>query len=156
MTDLYVKWKREIGEEYDAFISSLPIFAENARLQARVEEAEAQVSGMQEEGCAARGLVENIFNGLTTRGEPVDPVLAQMAEAAAKLLFEVTPCNHKALAERRKVALKAQKAAHDYRFGPAGEEAETGEEMNAFMYKAQELDETAWQLTHATIEEEEK
>ena len=80
--------------------------AENARLQTRVEEAEAQVSGMQEEGCAARGLVENIFNGLTTRGEPIDPVLAQMAEAAAKLLVEVTTCDHEALAERRKKALQ--------------------------------------------------
>ena len=80
--------------------------AENARLQERVEEAEAQVSGMQEEGCAARGLVENIFNGLTTRGTPVDPVLAQMADATAKLLVEVTVCEHKALAERRKKALE--------------------------------------------------
>ena len=52
-------------------------------------------------------------------------------------------------------ALEAQKAAHDYRFGPAGEEAETGEEINAFMYKAQELDETAWQLTRAALGEKE-
>ncbi|KKN16458.1 hypothetical protein LCGC14_0975670 [marine sediment metagenome] len=75
----------------------------------RVDElmaCEAQVSGMQEEGCAARGLLENIFNGLTTRGTPVDPVLAQMAEAAAKLLVEVTVCKHKALAEQRKEALE--------------------------------------------------
>ena len=50
-------------------------------------------------------------------------------------------------------ALKAQKAAHDYRFGPAGEDAETGEEINAFMLKAQELDEAAWQLTRAALGE---
>ena len=81
------------------------LLATVARLQEWVEEAEAQVSGMQEEGCAARGLVENIFNGLTTRGTPVDPVLAQMADATAKLLVEVTVCKHKALAERRKEAL---------------------------------------------------
>jgi hypothetical protein len=47
--------------------------------------------------------------------------------------------------------LEAQKAAHEYRFGPAGQEAETGEEMNAFMLKAQELDEIAWQLTRAAL-----
>ena len=64
-----------------------------------------------------------------------------------------------ALAESREregelvAALEAQKAAHDYRFGPAGEEAETGEEINAFMYKVQELDETAWQLTCAALGE---
>jgi hypothetical protein len=48
-------------------------------------------------------------------------------------------------------ALEAQKAAHEYRFGPDGEEAETAEEMNAFMYKAQALDEIAWQLTRAAL-----
>ena len=50
-------------------------------------------------------------------------------------------------------ALEAQKAAHDYRFGPAGKDAETGEEMNAFMLKVQELDETAWQLTRDALGE---
>ncbi len=79
--------------------------AENARLQERVEEAEQQVLGMQEEGCAALGLVENIFNGLTTDGTPSNPKLALMAEAAATLMVEATPCGHKALAERRKEAL---------------------------------------------------
>jgi hypothetical protein len=78
---------------------------ERDALQARVEEAERHVNGMREEGCAALGLVENIFNGLTAKGKPTDPVLAQMAEAAAKLLLAATPCGHKALAERQKEAL---------------------------------------------------
>ena len=38
---------------------------------------------MRAEGCAAVGLVENVFNGLTAKGKPSDIVLAQMAEAAA-------------------------------------------------------------------------
>ncbi|KKM92618.1 hypothetical protein LCGC14_1216790 [marine sediment metagenome] len=71
------------------------------------------------------------------------------AEARAYLAQPITKCEER---EGELVAaLKAQKAAHDYRFGPAGEEAETGEEINAFMYKAQELDETAWQLTRAAL-----
>ncbi len=70
--------------------------------EARIARLQERVDGMREEGCAALGLVENILNGLTTRGRPTDPVLAQMAEAAATLLHEATPCGHKALAERRR------------------------------------------------------
>jgi len=78
--------------------------AENARLQAQVE-------GMQEKGCTALGLVENIFNGLTSEGKPTDPKLAQMAEAAAVLMTEATPCGHKALAEREALRGLAAKLA---------------------------------------------
>ena len=40
-------------------------------------------------------------------------------------------------------ALKVWKAADDFRFGPAGDEAETAEEMNDFMLKNQDLNEAA-------------
>lgn len=86
-------------------VSQLDLRAENARLQTQVEEAEERVLGMQEEGCAALGLVENIFNGLTAKGKPTEPMPAQIAEAIATLLTEATPCGHKADSERRKGAL---------------------------------------------------
>lgn len=74
-----------------------------------VDLLQAQVDGMREEGCAALGLVENIFNGLTAKGKPSDIILAQMAEAAAKLLAEATPCGHKVLAEEAEAHLKTAK-----------------------------------------------
>lgn len=66
------------------------------------EEAEETINEMRREGCAAVGLVENIFNGLTAIGIPDDLILKQMADACAKLLFEVTRCEHKIELERIK------------------------------------------------------
>ena len=70
-----------------------------ANLEAERDAAIEQVEGMQREGCAAIGLVENIFNGLTLRGVPDDPTLREMADACAALLVEATQCDHKERAE---------------------------------------------------------
>jgi hypothetical protein len=44
--DLYAKWKREIGAEHDAFISSLPKSAKNERLQPTIATLEARVEAL--------------------------------------------------------------------------------------------------------------
>ena len=66
------------------------------------------IEGMKQEGCAAVGLVQNIFNGLTSKGIPGDPVLKEMADASAKLLLEATRCECKA----ERDALYRESTAH--------------------------------------------
>lgn len=64
-----------------------------------IERLEGEIEGMQAEGCAAMGALENIFNGTTAEGVPTDPTLQRVADVAARALFEVPPCDHKAHVE---------------------------------------------------------
>ena len=68
---------------------------ELSRVKVDLMDAQQTIDAMRAEGCPARGLVENIFNGLTSHGQPTSPLLAEMAEAAAKLLVDVPVCEHK-------------------------------------------------------------
>lgn len=56
----------------------------------------AQVEAMKAEGCQAVGVLEDIFNGVTANGEPIDPTLAKVATIAASALIDPQPCDHKA------------------------------------------------------------
>ena len=71
------------------------VLAERNEAREERDDAQQTIDAMRAEGCPARGLVENIFNGLTSHGQPTSPLLAEMAEAAAKLLVDVPVCEHK-------------------------------------------------------------
>ena len=71
------------------------VLAERNEAREERDDAQQTIDAMRAEGCPARGLVENIFNGLTSHGQPTSPLLAKMAEAAAKLLVDVPVCEHK-------------------------------------------------------------
>ena len=52
------------------------------------------IDGMREEGCAAVGLLENIFNGLTSDKILEHPILTEMTEAIADVLVSAKRCDH--------------------------------------------------------------
>lgn len=69
----------------------------------QLRQAQETIEGMRRDGCAAVGLVQNIFNGLTAEGVPTEPTIREMAGACARLLSEVSQCNHKT---KRDAAIK--------------------------------------------------
>lgn len=111
--------RRFLGEEQKALVE-----AERERDKAieRAEAAEKQVEAMQQEGCAAIGLVQNIFNGLTSPSA-IGPgaslsIQQEMAAACAKLLTEATQCNHERdAAEQRALAFNFWKALRIWDIG---------------------------------------
>ena len=98
------KKRNQVVAERDAAQKELADLHEHKfRLYATIEGLEETIDGMRREGCASIGLVENIFNGLTT-----PPVIGQgaslriqqeMVDACANLLVEATACDHKERAE---------------------------------------------------------
>lgn len=71
----------------------------------RLRAAQELIEGMQAEGCAAMGVLENIFNGVTAQGIPADPTLKRVADVAARTLFEVPYCDHKDRGEKLRVTV---------------------------------------------------
>ncbi len=53
------------------------------------------IVAMREEGCAAMGVLQNIFNGVTAGGVPHSKLVKRIAEEAANALVDVPPCYHK-------------------------------------------------------------
>lgn len=57
------------------------------------------IDGMREEGCAAQGALEEIFNGVTAGGMPHSKLVQRVADIAAEVLAMVPVCEHKEEAE---------------------------------------------------------
>ncbi len=63
--------------------------------RARADALTALVEAMQEEGCAAMGALQNIFNGVTAGGMPHSKLVKKVADVAADVLVFPAPCEHK-------------------------------------------------------------
>ena len=77
--------------------------------RAENEQLQKTVDAMQAEGCAAIGVLERIFVGLTAQTSPDAAVLKEMTEVAAETLATAAQCDHKAENERLLRSLAASR-----------------------------------------------
>ncbi len=66
-------------------------------VQLELTDVQETIDAMRAEGCAAAGVLEDIFNGVTAVGvNHGDPTIRKVAEKAAVALTDVPRCEHKA------------------------------------------------------------
>ena len=82
--------------------------AKMAALEAENKQLQETINVMRAEGCAAIGILERIFVGLTARTSPDAAVLKEMVEVAAETLATAAQCDH--LAENERLYARLERA----------------------------------------------
>lgn len=93
--DVEIAKRIEAIDRWDVLFREMEGLA-SAFLTERDEERET-IDEMRAEGCAAAGVLENIFNGVTAEGvNHSDPTIARVAMEASLALVSVPRCEHEA------------------------------------------------------------